>query len=51
MKDLEEQLSQSMDKRFRLIATDGVFSMQGDLAPLNDICDLAEKYDSMVSKI
>ena len=48
MKDLEEQLSQSMDKRFRLIATDGVFSMQGDLAPLNDICDLAEKYDSMV---
>jgi len=48
MKDLEEQLSQSMDKRFRLIATDGVFSMQGDLAPLNDICDLAEKYDSLV---
>ncbi len=48
MKDLEEQLSQSMDKRFRLIATDGVFSMQGDLAPLKDICDLAEKYDSMV---
>ena len=48
MKDLEEQLSQSMDKRFRLIATDGVFSMQGDLAPLNDICDLAEKYDSIV---
>ena len=48
MKDLEEQLSQSMDKRFRLIATDGVFSMQGDLAPLNEICDLAEKYDSLV---
>tara|TARA_A100001037_G_C15145485_1_gene636108 strand:- start:3652 stop:4368 length:717 start_codon:yes stop_codon:yes gene_type:complete len=48
MKDLEEQLSQSMDKRFRLIATDGVFSMQGDLAPLSEICDLADKYDALV---
>ena len=48
MKDLEKQLSQSMDKRFRLIATDGVFSMQGDLAPLSEICDLADKYDALV---
>ena len=48
MADLEEMLRQTSDARFRLIATDGVFSMQGDLAPLPEICDLAEKHDAMV---
>ncbi len=48
MADLEETLRQTSDARFRLIATDGVFSMQGDLAPLPEICDLAEKHDAMV---
>lgn len=35
-------------KGFRLIATDGIFSMDGDVAPLKDICDLADKYDAWV---
>ena len=48
MADLEEKLRETADARFRLIATDGVFSMQGDLAPLPEICDLAEKHDAMV---
>ena len=48
MKDLEAQLVLARDARFRLIATDGVFSMDGILANLPDICDLAEKYDAMV---
>ena len=48
MRDLEERLKETRSARFRMIATDGVFSMQGDLAPLNEICDLAEKYDSLV---
>src|SRR5688572_14330296 len=48
MRDLEEGLKQTKDSRFRLIATDGVFSMDGSLAPLPDICDLADKYDAMV---
>ena len=48
MADLEEKLRDTADARFRMIATDGVFSMQGDLAPLPEICDLAEKYDAMV---
>jgi glycine C-acetyltransferase len=48
MADLEVMLRESADARFRLIATDGVFSMQGDLAPLPEICDLAEKHDAMV---
>ena len=46
--DLEERLKETQDARFRLIATDGVFSMQGDLAPLKEICDLAEEYDALV---
>ena len=41
MSELEERLKETQDSRFRLIATDGVFSMQGDLAPLDQICDLA----------
>ncbi len=48
MQDLEVRLSESTDRRFRLVATDGVFSMHGDLAPLPDICDLAGKYDALV---
>ncbi|MEI9813994.1 MAG: glycine C-acetyltransferase [Acidobacteriota bacterium] len=46
--DLEEQLKAAQGARFRLIATDGVFSMDGYLAPLAGICDLAEKYDAVV---
>ena len=48
MADLERCLKEAQDQRFRLIATDGVFSMDGYLANLPDICDLAEKYDAMV---
>jgi glycine C-acetyltransferase len=48
MADLEVQLKSAADARFRLIATDGVFSMDGYLAPLRDICDLAEEYDALV---
>ena len=48
MKDLEEQLKASQSARFRLIATDGVFSMDGILANLPAICELADKYDAMV---
>jgi glycine C-acetyltransferase len=48
MADLEAQLKASSDARRRLIATDGVFSMDGYVAPLGEICDLAEKYDAMV---
>lgn len=48
MKDLEQQLIAAKDARFRLIATDGVFSMDGILANLPAICDLADKYDAMV---
>src|SRR5690606_12041746 len=48
MADLEEQLKASADARRRLIVTDGVFSMDGYLAPLDEICDLAEKYDALV---
>ncbi|QQQ76429.1 glycine C-acetyltransferase [Saccharothrix sp. 6-C] len=48
MDDLERQLKDSADARYRLIATDGVFSMDGYLAPLDDICDLAERYDALV---
>jgi glycine C-acetyltransferase len=46
--DLERQLKDSADARYRLIATDGVFSMDGYLAPLDEICDLAERYDALV---
>src|SRR5690606_13323184 len=45
---LEERLKEASDARFRLIATDGVFSMDGVIANLKGICDLAEKYDAMV---
>jgi glycine C-acetyltransferase len=48
MADLQTQLNAARDCRFRLIATDGVFSMDGTLAPLREICDLAEKTQSMV---
>nr|WP_236782701.1 glycine C-acetyltransferase [Anaerohalosphaera lusitana] len=48
MADLEEQLKQAQSARFRLIATDGVFSMDGTIAKLDKICDLAEKYDALV---
>jgi len=48
MKDLETQLKNAREARFRLIATDGVFSMDGILANLPAICDLADKYDAMV---
>ncbi len=48
MSDLKEQLIKAKDSRFRLIATDGVFSMDGILANLPAICDLAEEYDAMV---
>ncbi len=48
MQDLEDQLKQAADCRFRMIATDGVFSMDGMSAPLKEICDLAEKYDALV---
>lgn len=46
--DLEEQLKASASCRFRLIATDGVFSMDGSIADLSSICDLAEKYDALI---
>jgi glycine C-acetyltransferase len=48
MADLEAQLQASTDARRRLIATDGVFSMDGYVAPLREICALAERYDAMV---
>ncbi|MDH6229855.1 glycine C-acetyltransferase [Mesorhizobium soli] len=48
MADLEVQLKEAQDCRFRLIATDGVFSMDGIIANLPGICDLAEKYNAMV---
>src|SRR5215469_9737181 len=48
MADLESQLKASADARRRLIATDGVFSMDGYVAPLGEICDLAERYGAMV---
>lgn len=48
MADLEEQLKVAQAQRFRIIVTDGVFSMDGDIAKLNIICDLAEKYNSLV---
>ncbi len=48
MAELEECLKQAQDQRFRIIATDGVFSMDGNVAPMDKICDLAEKYDALV---
>ncbi|NUK05346.1 glycine C-acetyltransferase [Streptomyces lunaelactis] len=46
--DLEQQLKETQDARRRLIVTDGVFSMDGYVAPLAEICDLADRYDAMV---
>ncbi|HZF99571.1 MAG TPA: glycine C-acetyltransferase [Chitinophagales bacterium] len=48
MADLEAQLKASQDKRFRMIVTDGVFSMDGTIAQLDKICDLADKYNALV---
>ena len=48
MADLERCLQESQDAKRRMIATDGVFSMDGNIAQLDKICDLAEKYDAMV---
>lgn len=48
MADLEQQLKNAQHQRFRIIVTDGVFSMDGDIAKLDQICDLADKYDALV---
>ncbi|NLP12459.1 glycine C-acetyltransferase [bacterium] len=48
MVDLEKKLQESRSVRYRLIATDGVFSMDGDIAPLQALCDLADRYDALV---
>jgi glycine C-acetyltransferase len=48
MADLEEKLKEAQAQRFRIIVTDGVFSMDGDLAKMDEICALAEKYDALV---
>jgi glycine C-acetyltransferase len=48
MNDLEAQLIKAQDQRFRIIVTDGVFSMDGDIAKMDQICDLADKYDALV---
>ena len=48
MEDLERQLKDTQNYKLRLIATDGVFSMDGDIAKLDEICDLADKYDALV---
>ena len=48
MADLEEKLKKAQDARFRLVATDGVFSMDGDIAKLDKLCDLADKYDALI---
>ena len=48
MADLERCLQDSQEQRFRIIVTDGVFSMDGNVAPVDKICDLAEKYNALV---
>ncbi len=48
MADLEEKLKEARSQRFRIIVTDGVFSMDGNVAPMNKIVELAEKYDALV---
>ena len=48
MNDLEERLKEAGSARFRIIATDGVFSMDGDVAPVKEICLLADRYDALV---
>ena len=48
MSDLEEKLKLAQNQRFRIIVTDGVFSMDGDIARMDEICALADKYDALV---
>lgn len=48
MADLEEKLKEAQAQRYRIICTDGVFSMDGNVAPMDRICDLAKKYDALV---
>lgn len=48
MAELEKCLKEAQAQRFRIICTDGVFSMDGNVAPMDEICDLAEKYDALV---
>ena len=48
MQDLEKQLIAAQSDRHRIIVTDGVFSMDGDIAKMNEICDLADRYDALV---
>ena len=48
MADLERCLQEAQQQRFRIVVTDGVFSMDGNVAPMDKICDLAEKYDALV---
>ena len=48
MEELERQLRDAKDARFRMVVTDGVFSMDGYMAPLREICELADRYDAMV---
>jgi glycine C-acetyltransferase len=48
MNDLEDKLKQTQNAKYRLISSDGAFSMDGDIAKLDQICDLAEKYDALV---
>ena len=48
MEELENCLQEAQAQRFRIIVTDGVFSMDGNVAPMTQICDLAEKYDALV---
>ena len=48
MEDLEAKLKETQNCKYRLVATDGVFSMDGDIAELDKICDLADKYDALV---
>jgi len=48
MTDLEEQLKKALDARFRIVVTDGVFSMDGNVAPMDEIVRLAKKYDALV---
>ena len=46
--DLEQRLKEEKNARLKLIVTDGVFSMDGDIAPLDKICEVAKKYDALV---
>ena len=48
MEELEKCLQEAQAQRFRIVVTDGIFSMDGNVAPMDKICDLAEKYDALV---